>query len=80
MKPNPKLVMRAVTVLGVQPQACVLIGDSLSDIKAARAAEVSIIDYAKKSFRRNLFKEAGVDEVVTSMSDIAAVIMLDGSA
>ncbi|HEX3300138.1 MAG TPA: HAD-IIIA family hydrolase, partial [Actinomycetota bacterium] len=37
-KPQPGAVVRAAEALGVQPEACVLIGDTQADLDAARAA------------------------------------------
>jgi hypothetical protein len=69
MKPNPGPVLDAVRALGGAPKSCVLVGDSLSDIEAARAAGVAAIGYANKPWKVDAFATA--DLVVTSMGDIA---------
>jgi HAD superfamily hydrolase (TIGR01509 family) len=43
LKPNPFLIEQAVASLGTKPQNCVMIDDSLADIKAAQTARVSVI-------------------------------------
>jgi beta-phosphoglucomutase-like phosphatase (HAD superfamily) len=43
MKPSPRPIFDAVRTLKATPGSCVLVGDSLSDIDAARAAEVPVI-------------------------------------
>jgi beta-phosphoglucomutase-like phosphatase (HAD superfamily) len=56
---------------GVEPRSCVLIGDSLSDITGAHAADVPVITYANKPLKAGRFEASGIDAVVLSMADIA---------
>ncbi|MEU4220530.1 HAD-IA family hydrolase [Actinoplanes sp. NPDC026623] len=72
MKPNPWAVVTAVDALRADPRSCTLVGDSLTDIEAARAAGVNIIGYANRPWKTGAF--AGADAVVTSMGDIAAAL------
>nr|WP_308129100.1 HAD-IA family hydrolase [Actinoplanes polyasparticus] len=72
MKPNPAPVLDAVRALGVEAGDCVLVGDSLSDIEAARAAGVAAIGYANKVWKVDAF--ASADIVVTSMGEIAEAL------
>lgn len=37
-KPKPKMILDAARALGVEPQCCVVVGDSESDFEAARSA------------------------------------------
>ncbi|GIE79050.1 hydrolase [Actinoplanes philippinensis] len=69
MKPDPRPVLDAVRVLGADPRACVLVGDSLSDIEAAHAAGVAAIGYANRPWKVAAF--AAAETVVTSMEAIA---------
>ena len=75
MKPNPEPIMRAVGVLGEQPNRCVLVGDSLSDIEGARAAGVRVIGYANRPHKAEAFRSARADVVITSMGVIAGVLI-----
>jgi HAD superfamily hydrolase (TIGR01549 family) len=70
MKPNPEPILSAADALGVRPATCVLIGDSLTDITAARAAGAPVIGYANKPSKKELFAEAGADAIVTTMDAI----------
>lgn len=72
MKPNPGPVLDAVRALGVAPGSCVLVGDSLSDIEAARAAGVAAIGFANRPWKVDAFATA--DAVVTTMGDIAEAL------
>jgi HAD superfamily hydrolase (TIGR01509 family) len=75
MKPNPYPVTRAIAALDVKPEKCILIGDSVSDIRAAQAVGVAVIGYANKPPKAEQFKKAGADHVVTTMAEIAAELM-----
>ncbi|WP_234361448.1 HAD family hydrolase [Plantactinospora sp. BB1] len=54
---------------------CLLVGDSLSDIQAARAAGVVAIGYANKPGKRERFGAA--DAVIDSMADLVAAFAVD---
>ncbi len=41
-KPKPDVLLRAIAALGVKPEDCLMVGDSVPDIIAARAAGVSV--------------------------------------
>jgi HAD superfamily hydrolase (TIGR01509 family) len=74
MKPHPEPIVRAVHTLDVEPASVVLIGDSASDILAARAARVRSIGYANRPTKSQLLTDAGADAVVRSMADIARAL------
>ncbi len=74
MKPDPTLVFRALRALGGQAESAVLIGDSASDLEAARAAGVQSIGYANKAGKADKLAAAGAAVVVTSMIDLAASV------
>ncbi|MEV1107077.1 HAD hydrolase-like protein [Micromonospora sp. NPDC049751] len=71
MKPDPGPVLDAVRALGAATERCTLVGDSLSDIEAARAANVAVVGYANRPWKTEAF--ASADVVVTSMWEIAEV-------
>ncbi len=48
MKPDPRPIEAALRLLGVEPNAAVLVGDPVTDIEASRAAGVACIGYANK--------------------------------
>lgn len=48
LKPNSHFIRQAITALDISPSECVFIGDSPSDVEAARAANVLSIGYANK--------------------------------
>ncbi|MEV6368740.1 HAD family phosphatase [Micromonospora musae] len=75
MKPNPEPILRAANCLGQAPSRCILVGDSLSDIEGARAAGVRVIGYANRAPKLAAFRAAEADVVITSMGDLASVLL-----
>ncbi|WAP56337.1 HAD family hydrolase [Streptomyces sp. S465] len=71
MKPAPYSLMLAAERLSMAPQDCTLIGDSVTDIEAARAAEATSIGFANKPHKGLTLAEAGADAVVTDMTTVA---------
>jgi phosphoglycolate phosphatase-like HAD superfamily hydrolase len=69
MKPDPGPITTALHSLGIEPGVAVLVGDSATDIGAARAAGVACIGYANKPGKRDLL--AGADAVVENMQVLA---------
>ncbi|MFI6331082.1 HAD family hydrolase [Micromonospora chersina] len=78
MKPNPEPILQAVHVLDESPSRCVLIGDSLTDIEGSRAAGVRVIAYANRAPKVPAFRAAGADAVITSMGELARVLLARG--
>jgi beta-phosphoglucomutase-like phosphatase (HAD superfamily) len=74
MKPNPEPILKAAESLEAEPEDCVLIGDSLSDIEGAKAVGIPVIGYANKASKLESFSRAGANAVVTEMAAIAAAV------
>jgi HAD superfamily hydrolase (TIGR01509 family) len=74
MKPDPAPVAAAVAELGVAPADCLLIGDSPSDIAAARAAHLHGVGYAKPPTRQAGLIEAGAEVVIHSMNELVRAL------
>jgi phosphoglycolate phosphatase len=70
LKPCPHLVDQAVTALGIAANKTVLVGDSATDIEAARAAKVQAIGYANKPGKAEKLKNAGAVMVINSINAI----------
>jgi phosphoglycolate phosphatase-like HAD superfamily hydrolase len=71
MKPEPHTVLRALTIADASGRSAVLLGDSVSDIEAARATGVRSIGYAKTQRRGAELREAGADALCADMEDLA---------
>jgi phosphoglycolate phosphatase len=72
LKPSPFLIRRAITDLKVDSRACVLIGDSQTDIIAARAAAVWSIGYANKPGK--LEKLSSADAITQTMKGMIGLV------
>jgi HAD superfamily hydrolase (TIGR01509 family) len=64
MKPDPDSLLRAMAELHVLPTDCVLVGDSVSDIAAARAVGVPCIGIAASLTAHAQLRSAGADLVL----------------
>jgi phosphoglycolate phosphatase len=75
LKPHPHLVTQATQALNAEPAACVLTGDSITDIQAAHAAGVPAIGYANKTNKPARFTDTGVAvTVIAHMIDLATAL------
>jgi phosphoglycolate phosphatase-like HAD superfamily hydrolase len=70
MKPSPYRVRQTVQILQAVSAECVLVGDSVSDITAAHAADVAAIGYANKPGKQERLAQAGADAVITRLVDL----------
>ena len=71
LKPSPHLITQAVDALDAEPGECTLVGDSVTDIQAARLASVHSIGYANKPGKRERFTAAGAGAIINSLADLA---------
>jgi HAD superfamily hydrolase (TIGR01549 family) len=74
LKPNPHLIEKALAALGAVPEICAFVGDSTTDIEAARMASVPSIGYANKPGKRASLTDAGADVVISSLADLVLVL------
>ncbi|MBK3580615.1 HAD family phosphatase [Streptomyces sp. MBT65] len=73
MKPDPHCVLRAIEHLGLPTSSCILIGDQITDLEAARKAGTWFIGYTQEERRAKEMEQGGADAVVsTHLSIIAA--------
>jgi beta-phosphoglucomutase-like phosphatase (HAD superfamily) len=74
MKPSPYRVRQALQILQGAPAECVLVGDSVSDVTAAHAADLAAIGYANKPGKDECLAKAGADAVITRLADLIEAI------
>ncbi len=75
-KPNPEGVRVALERLGVEPSGAVVVGDSLSDYKAATSAQTHFLAVIYDGLARNRFDNIDCTKV-SSVKELSA-ILLDG--
>ena len=71
LKPSPHLITQAVEALNAEPGECTLVGDSVTDVQAARLAKVHSIGYASKPGQRERLSQAGAGAIINSLADLA---------
>jgi phosphoglycolate phosphatase len=76
LKPHPYRIHKAITGLGAfaSPGHCAMIGDSPSDVTAARRARVAVIGYASRPGQRELLAGAGPDAIIANLAEITAAL------
>jgi HAD superfamily hydrolase (TIGR01662 family) len=70
LKPSPHLLEQAITGLTASPADCVIIGDSITDIQAARTAGIHSIGYANKPGKRDSFTVEHASAIIDSLADL----------
>lgn len=73
-KPHPMPLLHAAEKLGVKPEDSVMIGDSKSDVKAARAAGFQIICMTYGYNHGEDIRNYSPDAVIDSMIELASLI------
>ena len=73
-KPDPQALLMSAEKLGVSPQASMMLGDSMSDVKAARAAGFSIICMSYGYNHGEDIRDYDPDAVVDSMAEIKNIV------
>lgn len=72
LKPSPVLVERALAAVGVEPNAAVFVGDSISDVEAGRGAGVDVVGFANKPGKYERLRLAGARAIITNMTALTA--------
>ena len=73
-KPDPMPLLHAAEKLGVKPENSLMLGDSQSDVKAARAAGCSIVCMSYGYNHGEDIRNYNPDAVVDSMDEIKSII------
>ncbi|MER5357559.1 HAD family hydrolase [Streptomyces sp. NPDC002785] len=71
MKPNPRLLLDALSAASATPAECIFVGDAARDVQAGIAADVATIGYANKPGKAAVLAAAGAVAVTESMGVIA---------
>ena len=73
-KPHPLPLLHAAETLGVKPEASLMLGDSKSDVKAARSAGFRIICMSYGYNHGEDIRDYEPDAVIDSMTELQALI------
>ncbi|QEU97510.1 HAD family hydrolase [Streptomyces kanamyceticus] len=74
LKPDPDPVLRALAGLGAEPGDAVMIGDTVSDLVAAREAEVRFVGYARDDREAAPLRAAGAGAVVRALAPLIGLL------
>jgi len=80
MKPSPYRVRIAVGALRAEPQDCVFIGDTVTDVLAGLLGGVAVIGYANKPGKAEALSQAGARAVTTDLAEITTALRRTPSA
>lgn len=72
-KPAPDALLLALERLGVSPQDALMVGDSISDVRAARAARMPVA-LIRGGYTETPVEELGADLVCDSLFDLPVVL------
>lgn len=73
-KPNPEPLLHAAKFFQLKPNEALMIGDSKSDVKAARAAGFQIICMSYGYNHGHDIRDSKPDMVIDSMTDLANIV------
>jgi phosphoglycolate phosphatase-like HAD superfamily hydrolase len=69
-KPEPDIVRAALDAVDVEPGRAVMVGDTVYDVRAAKAAGVTVIGLVCGGISEQELREAGADEVYGNVSEL----------
>jgi HAD superfamily hydrolase (TIGR01549 family) len=75
LKPHPDSLLRALASTGTAPGAALMIGDSVADLAAARAARVPFLGYAYHDEGAEALAAAGARDVVRSLEHVLTALI-----
>ncbi len=73
-KPDPLPLLHAADFFGIRPENALMIGDSISDVKAARAAGFQIVCMSYGYNHGQDIREANPDAVIDSMAELPELL------
>ncbi|MER7486430.1 HAD family hydrolase [Streptomyces sp. NPDC126497] len=74
LKPDPHCVDRALNAMAAAAETSLMLGDSPSDLIAARSAGVPFLGYARTDRKAGLLREAGATTVVDSLEVVLRLV------
>ncbi|MFI1421878.1 HAD family hydrolase [Streptomyces sp. NPDC020731] len=80
LKPDPHCINRALNAMAAAPETSLMIGDSPSDLFAARSAGVPFLGYARNERKDRLLRNAGATVIVYSMETVLRLVRAEAQA
>ncbi|MFH1188157.1 MAG: HAD family phosphatase [bacterium] len=76
VKPFPDVFLKASKLMGVSPNECLVIEDSIAGLKSAKSAGMKCIICPDKPYRKPLSSYEGADHIVDSLLDIISLKLI----
>jgi HAD superfamily hydrolase (TIGR01549 family) len=73
-KPSPEPLLNIVEILGIRKNECCYVGDSIEDIRMAKAAGVKIFSVTTGVCSKEDLVEAGADTLVANLKELYRLI------
>lgn len=73
-KPHPGSLLKAVEGLGISPDKCMYVGDSMVDAKTAEAAGIEFTAVLSGETDRSDFEKAGVERIIDDLQQLPAIL------
>jgi phosphoglycolate phosphatase-like HAD superfamily hydrolase len=77
LKPHPAPIRFAAEELGVPPRCCVMVGDTTTDVRSARAAGAWVVATLSGFGERHELERAGAHVVLGSVAQLGEILPLD---
>ncbi|WP_256727045.1 HAD family hydrolase [Streptomyces acidiscabies] len=74
LKPDPNCLNKALRAMGSAPADALMIGDTPTDLEAARRAGVPFLGYARSEGKGERLREEGAEVVVSSLESVLAAV------
>ncbi|PWG12423.1 HAD family hydrolase [Streptomyces sp. V2] len=74
LKPDPHCLNKALRAMGSAPEDALMIGDTPTDLEAARRAGVPFLGYARNDLKGSLLRDEGAEAVVTSLEPVLVAV------
>ncbi|WP_416975428.1 HAD family hydrolase [Streptomyces sp. 4F14] len=74
LKPDPYCLNRALRAMGSAPVDALMIGDTPTDLVAARRAGVPFLGYARNEDKGKLLRKEGAEAVVSSLESVLVAV------
>lgn len=74
LKPSPDGVKKALSILRVEPQKAVFVGDSIIDLEAGRQAGVTVIAYTMGLYSGERLAQLHPNAIITNLNELFRII------
>ena len=74
LKPDPEMLLKALSIVAAKPDEAILVGDSTIDVRAARAVPMRSISVPTGPISLSRLLEEGPDFIVSSFLDVPGLV------